>query len=55
VLAAGMEAGQTYLNIHTNVFPGGEIRGTLEPVPEPGTFVLAGLALVGVVLRQKRR
>jgi len=32
-LLAGMEAGQTYLNIHTVQFPGGEIRGFLvKPV-----------------------
>jgi len=53
VLAAGLAAGEAYLNIHTDVFPGGEIRGILEAVPEPGTFVLAGLALAGVCLRRK--
>ncbi|HXA63941.1 MAG TPA: CHRD domain-containing protein [Bryobacteraceae bacterium] len=45
-LAAGLAAGDAYLNIHTTLFPGGEIEGFLTPqVPEPGTF---GLALVGV-------
>ena len=29
VLVAGLLGGQTYLNIHTNVNPGGEIRGQL--------------------------
>jgi hypothetical protein len=29
VLLAGLLAGQTYLNIHTTAFPGGEIRGVL--------------------------
>jgi hypothetical protein len=29
VLLAGMQAGQTYLNIHTSMFTGGEIRGFL--------------------------
>jgi len=52
-LAAGLAAGEAYLNIHTDVFTGGEIRGILAPVPEPGTFVLAGLALAGVFLRRK--
>ena len=28
-LIAGLLAGQTYFNVHTNVFPGGEIRGQL--------------------------
>jgi hypothetical protein len=30
-LLAGLQAGQAYLNIHTTMFPGGEIRGFLEP------------------------
>jgi hypothetical protein len=34
-LTSGIAAGQTYLNIHTNVFPGGEIRGQLQPVAPP--------------------
>ena len=29
-LLAGLEAGQAYLNIHTTMFPGGEIRGFLQ-------------------------
>jgi hypothetical protein len=33
-------AGNAYTNIHTAEFPGGEIRGQLAAVPEPGTFVL---------------
>jgi len=33
VLLAGMLAGQTYLNIHTTMFPGGEIRGFLTSGP----------------------
>jgi CHRD domain len=30
-LLAGLEAGQTYLNVHTVMFGGGEIRGFLQP------------------------
>ena len=54
-LAAGLAAGDAYLNIHTTQFPGGEIEGFLTPqVPEPGTF---GLALFGVagLLAWRRR
>src|SRR5262249_34733217 len=29
-LLSGLEAGQAYLNIHTTMFPGGEIRGFLQ-------------------------
>ena len=53
-LANGLAAGTAYLNIHTSTFGGGEIRGFLTPVPEPGTFVLAGFALAGVVIRRRR-
>ena len=50
---AGFLTGQTYLNIHTNVFPGGEIRGFL--VPEPSTGILFGTALAGLWLARRRR
>lgn len=45
----GLDAGQTYLNIHTSLFPGGEIRGFLHAIPEPETYalMLLGLAVVG--------
>jgi len=55
-LVAGIEAGETYLNIHTTLFPGGEIRGFL--VPEASTLLLlsSGLAgLAGVAWRQRRQ
>jgi len=47
-LFAGMSAGQSYLNIHTTFRPGGEIRGFLTEVPEPGTIALGsvGFALI---------
>jgi hypothetical protein len=47
-LLAGLAAGQTYFNIHDSTFPGGEIRGILAPVPEPGTMLLSGLSLIGL-------
>jgi CHRD domain-containing protein/PEP-CTERM motif-containing protein len=51
---AAVAAGESYLNIHSTVVPGGEIRGFLVAVPEPGTLSLAALAL-GVVWRRRRR
>ncbi len=48
-------AGRVYSNIHKAVFPGGEIRGLLAPIPEPTTMVLltAGLGALGLVRRRK--
>ncbi len=47
--------GRAYLNIHSTVVTGGEIRGFLVPVPEPTATGLAGLALVGLALGRRRR
>jgi hypothetical protein len=54
-----LKTGQTYVNVHSQQYPGGEIRGQLAPIPEPGTAVLfvPGLAaalFAGSKLRRKR-
>ena len=61
-LIAGIENQQTYFNIHTTNFPGGEIRTQLLPlgvsaVPEPSTWamMLIGFAGLGFAFRQSRR
>jgi hypothetical protein len=54
-LATAMAAGETYLNIHTTVQPGGEIRGFLQGVPEPSSLALAGTAAICGVIYGWRR
>jgi hypothetical protein len=51
----GLQNGQTYFNIHSNAFPGGEIRGQLQPVPEPATLILLGTGLAGAALGRRRK
>jgi hypothetical protein len=56
-LLAGIASQQSYLNIHSTVVPGGEIRGQLLAVPEPGTWamMILGFGLAGAGLRTRRR
>jgi hypothetical protein len=54
-LFQGLLDGKAYFNIHTSQFPGGEIRGFLQQVPEPRTLALAGLGLLALAWSQRRR
>jgi len=57
-LVNGLAAGTTYFNIHSTTFPGGEIRGFLQPaqetVPEPGTMSLVGIGVLAAARKWAR-
>ena len=57
-LLAGAIAGDAYLNIHSNAFLGGEIRGFLNETPLPAALPLfaTGLGVLGLIgWRRKRK
>lgn len=53
-LVEGFDNRTAYANIHSEMFQGGEIRGTLVPEPETYAMLLAGLALVSAMARRRR-
>jgi len=48
---------QAYVNIHTERYTGGEIRGfaVAAPIPEPGTWAMMGMGLGVLALLARRR
>jgi hypothetical protein len=55
-LLTGMDNGDAYFNIHTNSFPGGEILGFAELVPEPTSALLCAIGLaLPLGLRRRTR
>jgi hypothetical protein len=53
--ATDLLAGLWYINIHTDVFPSGEIRGQVQVVPIPAAFWLFGSGLIGVFSIARRK
>jgi hypothetical protein len=54
-LVSAAENGQAYFNLHSTLYPAGEIRGFLTAVPEPSTVGVMGLGLIGMALTRSRR
>jgi hypothetical protein len=56
---AALLDGMTYVDIHTAIFPGGDIRGQFEAAttatPEPATLALFAFGGLGLMRRRSRR
>ena len=53
---AAVESGNTYANLHTSNFPGGEIRGQIAaPVPELSSLTVLGIGILGLLGYAQRR
>jgi hypothetical protein len=60
LLLTDLLAGDIYVNVHTDRYRGGEVRGQLGqlvPIPEPGTWALlaGGLLLAAFTLKRRIR
>jgi hypothetical protein len=57
VLMDGLLLHEAYINIHSTLYPDGEIRGFLvaSPAPEPVTWLMMALGLGAVALYRRKR
>lgn len=46
--------GLTYINLHSDLFAGGEIRGQLGALPEPTSLTLAAAGLIALLVARRR-
>jgi hypothetical protein len=52
---ANILSGHSYINFHTVQFGGGEVRGNINPTPEPSTMVLVGIGVAGLIRSARRK
>lgn len=51
---ADLNAGNLYVNIRSAVFPSGEIRGQILPVPEPTSLALFGVGSLALLVKRRK-
>lgn len=56
-IQANIAGGTAYVNVHNAIYPGGEIRGTLAPVPEPASYAMLifGAGVLALATRRRGR
>jgi hypothetical protein len=56
-LVDGINANEAYVNIHSALYPNGEIRGFLvaAPIPEPAEWAMLGAGLAGLLWLRRRK
>jgi hypothetical protein len=52
---SALATGRSYWNIHSGTFPGGEIRGFMQLLPEPASSLLLVIGLVGFACGARKR